>query len=130
MNTADIGNGGSWAWDQLESRSLGRLVVDEEVVVHPHGEHETEDSSSNEPLVCEEGGRSRLGLEEGVGGNVVGGHIGINLGHDDRWGDGSRHLSGCWLSVKAAAILRMEERMKGKTTVSDKKSSSKDTESR
>ena len=101
VNAANVGDGASRAGHQLQSRAFGRLIVDEEVVIQTHREDEGENRSSDEPLVGEEGVLEFLRFEESVGGNVMGSHIGINLGHDDRRRDRRRHSCCSWSTETA-----------------------------
>lgn len=65
--------------------------MNEEVVEELQGGNQQEDASSDEPFVSTDG-LEGIGLrKEIVCRRDVGANIRIDLGHDDRWRDGSRH---------------------------------------
>ena len=64
---------------ELQARPFGRLIMDEEVVEQAQAGHEGEDHGANEPFVAEEDVGRVLRLEQRVGGNVMGGHVVVDL---------------------------------------------------
>ena len=87
VDASDVGDGARGTRDELQTR---RRSVSQHVLYNLDRSNENEDASANEPFVGPNGVERALGLEKNVGG-FIGIEVVVNLGHNDRRRDGSRH---------------------------------------